>query len=201
LAILLAGCDMTTIAEKQQPKQPSAASTQKKTQGENKAPYTFDDPGKEEARKSEILQGYLKRANEYWMLSQHFETKKDERVKLLQNAEAELNYALEINPRSATALHTRSAVYIELGKLNEAEMDLKLLIEIDPKNDSAYYNLACLYSIAKKLDLSAEALNAALQNGFRNMKSLRDGPELVELRKTRKFQQILDQNRIFIPGY
>ena len=111
--------------------------------------------------------------------------------------------------QSVTFLHTgffedetkRFVRFTELGKLNEAEMDLKLLIEIDPKNDSAYYNLACLYSIAKKLDLSAEALNAALQNGFRNMKSLRDGPELVELRKTRKFQQILDQNRIFIPGY
>ena len=46
-------------------------------------------------------------------------------------------------------------------------------------------------------DLAADSLNAALQNGFASIDSLRDDPDLSGLRKTKEFRQVLEKKNLY----
>ncbi len=118
--------------------------------------------------------------------------------KLLLSAEIELNNAIEKDPANVQAWLNRGVTYIALGKPNKAEDDLKKAASMEPKNNAVHYNLACLYSTTKKLDLAADSLNLALANGFNDSDSLRNDPDLADLRKTKEFRQILEKHKIFI---
>jgi Tfp pilus assembly protein PilF len=123
---------------------------------------------------------------------------KEAKEKLMLSAQMELDTALEKDPSYVEAWLNRGITNIALGKPNKAEVDLKKAISLDPNNSSAHYNLACLYSVTRKLDLAADSLNSALQNGFSDSQSLRNDPDLAEFRKTKEFRKILENNKIFI---
>lgn len=124
--------------------------------------------------------------------------KRETKNKLLGNAEIELNKALEINPSFIEALLNRGVIYMNLGQFNKAEIDLKNGLNINSKNPEINYNLACLYSLTNKLDLAADYLDQALENGFNQIDSLRNDPDISQLRNTKEFRKILDKHRIFI---
>ena len=124
--------------------------------------------------------------------------KRETKNKLLGNAEIELNKALEINPSFIEALLNRGVIYMNLGQFNKAEIDLKNGLNINSKNPEINYNLACLYSLTNKLDLAADYLDQALENGFNQIDSLRNDPDISQLRNTKEFRKILDKHKIFI---
>ena len=202
LTIFIAGCDATTVAEKQQPKQsaPGAATAQEKNQAKNAAASSsFDDANSDENKKSQSVQDHMQAATKD-LMTENFAGTKEEREKLLENANSELNSALKKRPGMIAALNDRAVVYVKAGKLTEAEAEFKQILVMDPKNGDALYNLACVYAKMKKLDLSADYLDAALINGFRDRNALRTDPDLAALRKTAKFQQIMDKNKVYFLG-
>lgn len=183
--LMLAGCDVVKLPEQlaSKPVAPIAA-----------APV---DAKSNDGQADVKARAHVNQAFSY-IGSSKAATTKDAKEKLLLNAEIELNQALENNPNLVDAWLNRGVVFMALGKLNKAEEDLKKAISIDGKSSAAHYNLACLYSVMNKQDLAADALNAALQNGFSSIDSLRDDPDLSGLRKTKEFRQVLEKNKIFI---
>ena len=125
-------------------------------------------------------------------------TVKEEKERLLLNAETELSNALSKKDDYAEALMNRGVVYIALGKFNKAEEDLKKAVSIEPANAGIHYNLSCVYALTNKLDLAIDSLDAALKNGFNNADRLRSDPDLQSLRKTKQFRQTLEKHKIFI---
>ena len=85
-----------------------------------------------------------------------------------------------------------------MGKTNKAEDDLKKAQSLNPKSPDAYFNLACLYSVTNRMDLSADALDSALKNGFNNVDRLRNDPDLNNIRKTKEFKKIVEKYKFFI---
>lgn len=183
--LMLAGCDVVKLPEQlaSKPVAPIAAAP---------ADAKSNDGQTDVKARAHVNQAFS------YIGSSKAATTKDAKEKLLLNAEIELNQALENSPNLVDAWLNRGVVFMALGKLNKAEEDLKKAISIDGKSSAAHYNLACLYSVMNKQDLAADSLNAALQNGFSSIDSLRDDPDLSGLRKTKEFRHVLEKNKIFI---
>jgi|TARA_B110000114_G_scaffold75563_1_gene79973 tetratricopeptide (TPR) repeat protein len=120
------------------------------------------------------------------------------RKRLLNNAEQEFTQALIQNPNYFDALLNRGVVYVSQGKLNKAEKDYRLALDINPSEPSLNYNLACLYSLTGRLDLSIDALDMALENGFNNVERLRDDADLKNSRESEEFFVTLEKHKFFI---
>lgn len=75
----------------------------------------------------------------------------------LQDSIDQLDKAIELNPRSVSALALRGKLRLEEGKATSAVVDLKLAHEIDPTSQSATYNLARAY---RSLGMTEEAKRA-----------------------------------------
>jgi tetratricopeptide (TPR) repeat protein len=54
-----------------------------------------------------------------------------------------------------------------------------------------WYNLACSYSRLTHIDESLEALRRAFELGFRNVSDLQKDPDLLNLRESPKYRQLL----------
>ena len=120
------------------------------------------------------------------------------RKRLLNNAEQEFTQALIQNPNYFDALLNRGVVYVSQGKINKAEKDYRLALDINPSEPSLNYNLACLYSLTGRLDLSIDALDMALENGFNNVERLRDDADLKNSRESEEFFVTLEKHKFFI---
>ena len=198
LVLMLAGCDVVKVPEQLASKPVASIAAAPADAKSNDGQADAERQKQEAIAKAEAeARAHVNQAFSY-IGSSKAATTKDAKEKLLLNAEIELNQALENNPNLVDAWLNRGVVFMALGKLNKAEEDLKKAISIDGKSSAAHYNLACLYSVMNKQDLAADALNAALQNGFSNIDSLRNDPDLSGLRKTKEFSQVLDKNKIFI---
>lgn len=62
-----------------------------------------------------------------------------------ENAMAELNRAIVMNPRDVQALSLRGKLRLQQHNLKDAVQDLELAHKIDPASASAAYNLARAY--------------------------------------------------------
>ena len=149
------------------------------------------------ALKQDKAKAYLNQAFSY-IASANIASSSTDKEKLLKSAETELTNAINVDSNYFAAYLNRGVVLMALGKLNKAEDDLKKAQSLDPKSPDAYFNLACLYSVTNKLDLSADALDNALKNGFNNVDRLRSDPDLNQLRQTKDFKKIVEKYKFFI---
>lgn len=78
-------------------------------------------------------------------------------------AVAELNKALEINPRYAYAYNVRGVVYANKGQLDRALSDFNKVIEINPGDAHAYNNRAKLYVSKGQLDRALSDYSKAIE--------------------------------------
>ena len=71
------------------------------------------------------------------------------------------------------------------------QVDLRVaqLRENDPLT---WYNLACSYSLLKRIDEAVEALQRAMQRGYTDLAYLQKDPDLVNLRQSPKYRQLLE---------
>jgi tetratricopeptide (TPR) repeat protein len=77
---------------------------------------------------------YLARARDHILLHQRYE-----------DALAEVNRALELDPDHTEALIIRTNAYVRLGRLEEALMDANRAIELDPDNGAPYHARGVVY--------------------------------------------------------
>ena len=57
----------------------------------------------------------------------------------------DLNSAIEMDPKNASAYHSRGRVYYELREYNSAIKDFETSLKFNPQNEVAYYNLGMAY--------------------------------------------------------
>ena len=55
-----------------------------------------------------------------------------------------------------------------------------------------WYNLACSYSLLKRLDEAIDALRRSIELGYGDLRHLEKDPDLVNLRQSQKYRQLLD---------
>lgn len=81
--------------------------------------------------------------------------------------------------------YTRRGLY-EKG----LEIDLRLT-RLRGNEPLTWYNLACSYSRLKRIDESLEALRRAFELGYRDVNYLQKDPDLLNLRQSTKYHQLL----------
>jgi Flp pilus assembly protein TadD len=101
--------------------------------------------------------------------------------------------ASQADPRHHKALEMLGQALTRVGRHQEAlEADLRVT-GLKPKDAVAYYNLACSYSNLEEVDAAFEALHRAFDLGYNDYRHLLRDPDLVNLRKDRRFKTLLNR--------
>ena len=74
----------------------------------------------------------------------------------------------------------------------EAMENYKMAIRIDPNVSDSYYNLACLFALKGDKEQSFRYLNMAVLNGYIDLDTLDQDPDLANLRDDPRYQKIKD---------
>lgn len=82
--------------------------------------------------------------------------------------------------------YTRHGLY-EKGL--QVDLRLTALRAADPLS---WYNLACSYALLKRLDETIDALRRAFELGYRDLAYLQKDPDLVAVRHSPKYRQLLE---------
>jgi tetratricopeptide (TPR) repeat protein len=80
--------------------------------------------------------------------------------------------------------YTRGGRYDEGLKIDER------LSRLRPDDSVVHYNLACSYSLTQQIELALQALEAAINLGYRDLKSVDTDPDLKNLREHAAFKKI-----------
>jgi tetratricopeptide (TPR) repeat protein len=80
--------------------------------------------------------------------------------------------------------YTRRGRYPEGLKIDER------LSRLRPEDAVVHYNLACSYSLTHQLELAVGALDAAVDLGYRDFKSMDKDPDLANLRQHAEYKRI-----------
>jgi len=80
--------------------------------------------------------------------------------------------------------YTRRGRYVEGLKIDER------LCRLRPDDALVHYNLACSYSLTAQLDLAIEALEVAINLGYRDFKWMAQDPDLENLREHAAYKKI-----------
>jgi hypothetical protein len=76
-------------------------------------------------------------------------------------------------------------------EFDKAESLLRLMTRHNPKSPATRYNLACLLALRDQTDEAFDTLELAVELGFRNIAHLENDPDLVNLRKDKRFAGVL----------
>lgn len=87
----------------------------------------------------------------------------------------------------------RAVELVKAKRFDEAEVLLEEMTRNYPDSPSAHYNLACLRSIRGKVESAFESLERSVQLGFRKMDHLKKDPDLIPLRKDKRFGEVLSK--------
>lgn len=100
-----------------------------------------------------------------WTYYRMSEKEKDsqKKVDLKKKALAAYLKALELNPRTATAMYNAGLVYEELGKYDKATEMFEKLCKLDSGHTLAVYHLGHIYLLQGKLDKAIEKLKKAVE--------------------------------------
>jgi tetratricopeptide (TPR) repeat protein len=80
--------------------------------------------------------------------------------------------------------YTRRGRYAEGLKIDEC------LSRLRPNDSVVHYNLACSYSLTQQIELALEALDTAINLGYRDFKSVDTDPDLKNLRQDAAYKRI-----------
>lgn len=94
------------------------------------------------------------------------------------------------DPAYVDALQLLGDDYTKRGKyLAGLKVDKNLAV-LRPRDPLVFYNLACSLCLTKEYDAAAEALEQAINLGYRDFKWLAEDPDLLELRKQPVYRRI-----------
>jgi tetratricopeptide (TPR) repeat protein len=94
------------------------------------------------------------------------------------------------DPGYVDALQILGDDYTKRGKFTLGlKIDQRLAV-LRPRDALVYYNLACSYCLTGKMDEAAEAIEQALNFGYRDFKWLSEDPDLVELREHDAYDRV-----------
>ena len=94
------------------------------------------------------------------------------------------------DPAYVEALQILGDNYTRRGRYTEGlKMDERLSL-LRPDDAAVQYNLACSYALTHQIELAFEALDAAINLGYRDFKSLDKDPDLDNLRQHDEYKKI-----------
>ena len=99
------------------------------------------------------------------------------------------------DPAYVDALQLLGDHYTQGGRFAEGLRVDEHLARLEPDSPLVFYNLACSYSLTDQFDHAAEALEKALNLGYRDFKWLAKDPDLSKLRKHPLYQRIENKVR------
>lgn len=71
------------------------------------------------------------------------------------------------------------------------QVDLRLA-QLRGDDPLTWYNLACSYSLLKRIDEALTSLRESITRGYRDLQYLQKDPDLVYLRQSPKYRQLLE---------
>jgi len=87
------------------------------------------------------------------------------------------------DPDYVEALQLLGDHYTQRGRYAEGLKVDERLAELEPGSSLVFYNLACSYSLTEQFERAAQALEKALQLGYRDFNWLARDPDLRKLRQ------------------
>jgi hypothetical protein len=84
----------------------------------------------------------------------------------------------------------RDPGYTRHGRYIEGLMIDERLSRLRPGDSVVHYNLACSYSLTEQIELALEALDAAINLGYRDFKAMDTDPDLNNLRQHASYTRI-----------
>jgi tetratricopeptide (TPR) repeat protein len=103
------------------------------------------------------------------------------------------------DPAYIEALQILGDDYTRRGRYTEGlEIDERLS-RLRPGDSVVHYNLACSYSLTQQVELALEALDAAINFGYRDFKSMDTDPDLNNLRQHADYKRISAKMRELQP--
>jgi tetratricopeptide (TPR) repeat protein len=94
------------------------------------------------------------------------------------------------DPNYVDALQILGDHYTQRGRIVEGLKVDERLARLEPRNPLVFYNLACSYSLSGEIDQAANALEKALQLGYRDFEWLVKDPDLKPLRTHAAFDDL-----------
>jgi tetratricopeptide (TPR) repeat protein len=94
------------------------------------------------------------------------------------------------DPNYVDALQILGDHYTQRGRIVEGLKVDERLARLEPGNPLVFYNLACSYSLSGVLEQAANALEKALQLGYRDFEWLARDPDLKPLRGHAAFDDL-----------
>ena len=94
------------------------------------------------------------------------------------------------DPNYVDALQLLGDHYTQRGRIVEGLKVDERLARLEPQNPLVFYNLACSYSLSGEIDHAVNALEKALQLGYRDFDWLAKDPDLKELRAHAAFDDL-----------
>ena len=99
------------------------------------------------------------------------------------------------DPNYVEALQILGDHYTQRGRISEGLKVDERLARLEPSNPMVFYNIACSYSLSGEMDHAVDALEKALQLGFRDFDWLARDPDLKKLRSHVAFDDLKDKIR------
>ncbi|MDB6058520.1 MAG: hypothetical protein JWO95_2364 [Verrucomicrobiales bacterium] len=94
------------------------------------------------------------------------------------------------DPGYVDALQILGDDYTRRGRHDEGLRVDEKLSRLKPDDSLIHYNLACSYSLTQHCDLAAEALELAINLGYRDFKWMTQDPDLKNLREHSDYKRI-----------
>lgn len=123
--------------------------------------------------------------------------KSSTRKKLSRASQRDLDTRIEFlegltrrDPGYVDALQLLGDHYTQRGRYAEGLKVDERLAQLEPRSSLVYYNLACSYSLTDQFDRAVQALEKALQLGYRDFNWLAKDPDLRKLRQHPVYRQI-----------
>jgi len=99
------------------------------------------------------------------------------------------------DPNYVEALQMLGDHYTQRGRISEGLKVDERLARLEPSNPMVFYNLACSYSLSGEMDHAVDALEKALQLGYRDFDWLARDPDLKKLRSHVAFDDLKNKIR------
>lgn len=94
------------------------------------------------------------------------------------------------DPSFVEALQLLGDDYIQRGQLAEGTRVDEQVARLRPQDPTVQYNLACSYALAEQHQAAFDALNRAIDAGYRDFRRLSRDPDLAAFRKHPLYRQL-----------
>ncbi len=100
-----------------------------------------------------------------------------------------------LNPFTvAVRIHLGNS-YLDRGELQKALDQYRRALEIEPNNSIAHYNVACAYSRMKRIKEALDALERAVECGYRDVEWMEKDSDLDNIRDTERYKALVRRLR------